>query len=705
MKYKITFALCLLALVANTKTFAFDGRVFPPNEKPNDNRLEKPVTLRDYHPFRPVPDIKNWKERASQISARTKVAAGLLPEPDKTPLRTVRSEKRIKDGFAIENIYFESFPGHFVTGTLFSPAGESLKLAARNGKRPVVLCPHGHWKNGRFYDAGEGNAKGQIAQGGERFVNAARNPIVARCVQLARMGCLAFSYDMLGNADSLQFVEHRRGPRPKMTSEKPGEWGFVSPAAILRLQTNFGLQTWNSIRALDMMLEHPEADGDRVLVTGASGGGTQTLILAAVDSRVDASFPCVMPSTAMQGGCTCENACYLRIGQGNIDLAAASAPNPLGMTAADDWTIELETKGHPDLLDLYRRLKAPNAYQSHFDIHFKHNYNHVSRTHMYQFVNRHFKIGLPAPVLESDFAFLNSEDLSVWPKDGSRPDNYLTGAKHEKELNRIWAEDGAAKVSAALKSGNLDGLRSGWDVILRRDLSDVGDVEFELADKAQLTGMVALAGVIRHPAEKEELPALFYYPEKWNGSVTILASAAGKGGLYAGDPSTPTDKVKELLAEGQCVAGVDLFGQGEFLDPGETRFGNQAVTYSGKKELAPDSWQRSPVYYYGYNDSIFVRRVHDLLTTVKMIQTHPKWEVKSIRLECVGNRGIGAAVLAAAGRSGGAVKSVAAPLGDFAFEKLDDWWGEHFVPGAVRFGDVTALIRLAEEAGAAVRKE
>ena len=54
-----------------------------------------------------------------------------------------------------------------------------------------------------------------------------------------------------------------------------------------------------------------------------------------------------MVSTAMQGGCVCENCSYLRVGTGNIELAGLFAPKPLGMTGANDWTIDIETRACP----------------------------------------------------------------------------------------------------------------------------------------------------------------------------------------------------------------------------------------------------------------------------------------------------------------------------------------------------------------------
>ena len=130
-------------------------------------------------------------------------------------------------------------------------------------------------------------------------------------------------------------------------------------------------------------------------MTGASGGGTQTFILAAIDPRPAAAFPAVMVSTAMQGGCTCENASYLRIGTGNVEIAALIAPRPLGMTAADDWTKEIATKGLPELKAHYRMLGVEDRVMAKPLLQFPHNYNYASRAVMYQFFNKHLKLGLP----------------------------------------------------------------------------------------------------------------------------------------------------------------------------------------------------------------------------------------------------------------------------------------------------------------------
>src|SRR5207237_10614445 len=154
-------------------------------------------------------------------------------------------------------------------------------------------------------------ARALVKQGAEKTIEGGRFHIQARCAQLARMGCVVFHYDMVGVADSKQ-IEHRKG--------------FTDADAELRLQSFMGLQTFNSIRALDFLLGLPEVDAKRIGVTGASGGGTQTFILCAIDDRPAVAFPAVMVSTGMHGGCICENCSGLRRDTGNIELAGLFAP-------------------------------------------------------------------------------------------------------------------------------------------------------------------------------------------------------------------------------------------------------------------------------------------------------------------------------------------------------------------------------------------
>ena len=125
-------------------------------------------------------------------------------------------------------------------------------------------------------------------------------------------------------------------------------------------------------------------------------------MLAAVDERVAAAFPAVMVSTSMQGGCICENCAYLRVGTTNIELSALIAPRPLGMTGANDWTKEIETKGLPELKAIYKMYGAEDNVMAKY-LSFRHNYNQVSREVMYNFFNQHLKLGHEGTIRELPF--------------------------------------------------------------------------------------------------------------------------------------------------------------------------------------------------------------------------------------------------------------------------------------------------------------
>jgi dienelactone hydrolase len=324
MKHLTFVLLTLVAIVASSPA---QVRVLPEGKRPDDARLGELHHLDGYFPFRNVDTPAEWEKRRAKVKRQTLVAMGLWPLPERTPLNAVIHGRITRDDYIVERVYFESFPGFYVTGSLYRPRDN------RGKKLAGVISPHGHWNNGRFHDAGEGAAKTEIESGAEEAMEAARAPLQARAVHLARLGCAVFLYDMVGYADCTQISRELahgfRTQRPEMNTEE--NWGLFSPRAVSHLQGIMGLQAWNAIRALDFISTLPEVDTARLGVTGASGGGTQTIVTGIVDDRPAALVPAVMTSTAMQGGCTCENASLLRVNTGNVEFAALAAPRPQGM--------------------------------------------------------------------------------------------------------------------------------------------------------------------------------------------------------------------------------------------------------------------------------------------------------------------------------------------------------------------------------------
>ena len=310
--------------------------------------LLAPVASSRQAPFRtlndtfdpPVPtDATAWKRRAAYLREHILVSAGLLPMPERRPLSPrVFGEVKHTD-YVVAKVYFESLPGFFVTGNLYRPPGD--------GPFPAILTPHGHWAYGRFE-------------------NTTLNSGQARSINLARQGYVVFTHDMVGYGDSLQLPHTFGGKRENL-------WGLSLA----------GLQLWNAIRALDFLESLPYVRREAIGVTGESGGGTQTFLLAAVDDRVAVAAPVNMISLHMQGGCLCENPPGLRLDTTNVEIAGTIAPRPLLMVAATgDWTKNTLEREYPAVRAIYSLLDAPDRVHAvRFEA--EHNYNRQSREAMY----------------------------------------------------------------------------------------------------------------------------------------------------------------------------------------------------------------------------------------------------------------------------------------------------------------------------------
>src|SRR5204863_8899448 len=288
--------------------------------------------------------LGEWESRAAYLREHILASAGLLPAPEKTPLcPQIVGERRHPD-YSVAKVSFESLPGFYVTGNLYRPIGA--------GPFPAVLTPHGHWPYGRLE-------------------HTAIMSVPARAISLARLGFVVFSYDMIGYNDSRQLTHEFGGRRESL-------WGLSLG----------GLQLWNAIRALDFLETLPYVRRDGFGVTGESGGGTQTFLLAAVDARVAVAAPVNMISLHMQGGCLCENMPGLRLDTNNVEIAATIAPRPLLMVSATgDWTAETLEVEYPAMQRLYALLGAgANVKAVRFVA--EHNYNKDSREAMYAWMAR-----------------------------------------------------------------------------------------------------------------------------------------------------------------------------------------------------------------------------------------------------------------------------------------------------------------------------
>ena len=685
--FRRPFALCqvlLCVVLGSTGLLRADApRVLPQGQLPHDQRLGPLKDLNGYFPFQPCPTLDAWKVRAERLRRQLLVATGLWPMPAKTPDRAVIHGKVDRDGYTVEKVFLESYPGHFVTGSLYRPKGGHRPEAGR-GKLPGVLCPHGHWANGRFYEADAKDHRWALVRGEERFDTSGRYPLQARCVTLARMGCVVFHYDMVGYADSVQ-LKHGPGFRPEMCT--PENWGYFSPQAESRLQSMMGLQTYNSIRALDWLSSLPDVDPARIGVTGASGGGTQTFILSAIDERPAVPFPAVMVGTAMQGGCTCENCCLLRVGTGNVEISALIAPRPLGMTAADDWTKEIATKGLPELRQHYRLFGKEDLVMAKPLVQFPHNYNYVSRAVMYLWMNKHLKLGLAEPIVEEDFKPLSKAEMSVWDDEHAKPRG---GDDYERSLVKWITEDSQRQMEALVPrdAASLAEYRrvvgGAVDAMIGRGLPPAGAIQAASREEHDAGDWRMTKLLLNHAAEGEQVPAILLEPKPARKAVVVWIDRQGKQGLFENPGSaTPNAQVRDLLAAGIAILGVDLFGQGELTPDGKPL---------AKARLNKEhGWDRSLAYTLGYNHALFSQRVHDILSAVAYLKgTRPEGQ----KIALVGLGGAGPWVAAARAQAGPAVDVAVVDTAGFRFAKIAALDDPDLLPGGAKYLDLPGILAL-----------
>ncbi len=538
------------------------------------------------HPTVFTPAFKTreeWTTRADALRRQVRVALGMWPWPERTPLNATVRGRIVRDGYTIEHVAFESVPGHWVTGNLYRPAG-------RTGRLPAVLAPHGHWPGGRHEERSLDDAQKELASGGETRIESARYALQARPAMLARMGVIAFAWDMVGYADSTA-IEHRAG--------------FTDADAELRLQSFLGLSMWNAMRAVDFLLTLPDVDPARIGINGASGGGTQSLLLSAIDDRIAVSVPAVMVSGNMQGGCICENAGLLRIGTNNIELSALTAPRPLAAVAANDWTSDFMTKGLPELKAIYALMGVPDAVAGR-KFEFPHNDNQLSREFAYAFFNKAFALGLPEPVREQPFEPVPPAQLHVFDAAHPRP----AGERDAAGVRQVMREASEQQLRAlAATPEALAGIvRGGFETAIADRLPakvDAAKGSFRSRPAAGFT--VHQSVLVRDGGGLARVPAIGLVPAGWKaGPVVVWLHERGKAAAFEADGRTPSPEVKALLAGGAAVLAPDVFLTGE------------SGTLAGRAKIKNEETYFG--FQTGYNRSVFAERVADVLTAIRFAQ-------------------------------------------------------------------------------------
>ncbi len=327
-------------------------------------------------------DLASWEKRAEIIREGIIEGMGLKNMPAiEGEFNPIIRNTRKMDGYIVENIALESFPGFYITGNLYRPLVEKEKY-------PAVLCPHGHMPDKRL-----------------------REDMQRRCAVLASMGAIVLTYDMVGFGESQQ-VSHRM------------------PIALL-------LQTWNSTRVLDYLLSRPEIDQDRIGITGGSGGGTQSFMLTAIDERIKVSAPVVQVSAHFFGGCICESGMSVHKSEhhqtNNVEIAALCAPRPLLLISnGQDWTRNTPRIEYPYIQKVYALYDAEHKVENVHLAGEKHDYGYSKRVIVYNFMAHHLGLNIGSIPYNNGYredfvTLLSQEQLKVFSQENLIPPDALKG--------------------------------------------------------------------------------------------------------------------------------------------------------------------------------------------------------------------------------------------------------------------------------------
>jgi dienelactone hydrolase len=576
-------------------------------EVASDSRADNIGHLDQPNSFHKIANLKEWNAYSRELRRSIRIRMGLWPPPPRCdPKAEIFGRMEFSD-FTVDKVYFRSLPGFYVTGNLYCP----LELK-RN--QPGILCPHGHWGKGRL-----------------------QSEVTTRCINLARQGNIVFSYDMIGYNDSKQ-LSHR-GYDGKLQEL----WGL----------TMAQLQLWNSIRAVDFLITLPGVDTHKVGCTGASGGGTQTFMLCAVEERIKVAAPVNMISGHFQGGCICENPPSLRLDTYNVEIAALFAPKPLFMVSCTgDWTKNTPRVEFPlvqGIYDLYGKKERVANY--HQDA--GHNYNTKSREAVYPWFDKWLmgnKSG--TEIRDATITGLDPKSLRVFPK--GMPKGTL---QNDELLNSLIAHR-KKQIEDAL-SGSRRKIRKyrrqyGADFPCMLAVKAPSAIDASSWGEAHFEGGTSL--FIGREGKGDRVPVRVYGKLINTDKAVLVVTPDGHIGF-----EKIKDRYAPLLAAGYCICVPDLFNTGDAI----------AVRERGKKK-----------YFTTYNRTDTSNRIQDILTCMAWLKKQES--VNTIHLSGHGDAGLWCLLAVGLADFKGSVIADAACFDNHS----DDAYIERlFIPGLRRIGD------------------
>jgi dienelactone hydrolase len=356
---------------------------------------------------RPPTSAEEWKTKQARLRTDLSKAWGDFPF-EKVPLEAKKLGEIQKDGYRIERLLLPTMPDVWMPALAYVPDSP--------GKHPAILHVHGHW------------------------AGAKQDPHVqARCIGSVKHGFFVLAVDAFGAGE--------RG-LGKALGEYHGEMvaATLYPVGI----PLSGIQVYENMRAVDYLQSRRDVDGAKIGVTGASGGGNQSMYAGAWDERLSASVPvCSVGNYQAYLGQAC---CMCEVVPGALTfteewgILGLTAPRGLMVVNATRDAIQFsvgEAKKSLVMTEkVYESFGQPGQLK-HAVFESPHDYNSEMRQAMYGWMKKNLAgQGDGSPLSDPPMTLEEAEAIRCFPGN-TRPDDWLT-------LPQFAAREGA-KVLATVR--------------------------------------------------------------------------------------------------------------------------------------------------------------------------------------------------------------------------------------------------------------
>jgi len=478
------------------------------------------------------------RKRQKEMRQKLLEMIGGLPE-EKTDLHPQITGHIEMNGYSIEKLIFQSLPGVYVTALVYSPDDHSQR-------HPAVLVPAGHAPDGKIHYQG-------LSQ------------------RLVSRGYVVIAWDPLGQGERSQFWDAKAGKsRYNLICAEHailGNMAYLAGANLARWEI------WDGIRAVDYLLTRPDVDGERISITGTSGGGTQTALIAALDPRIKVAVPsCYITSLPMRMANRIyadpdsdpEQDLYGMVSRGedHPGLLLLMYPRPVMVASAilDFFPIEGARKSFREVQFLYDKFGHGDRIAMAEGYH-KHEYSAENQEAAFAFLDRFnqmpIRTGLVEPVGLPDHDLLCTKSGQVMLEEKD--------ARSLLDVIREYYERHRSNPHRTLVQEYRDGgdhSIAGWEVA-EFSGAPVRDQQILWESRGTTrTGGVRLDKYLLHYRKVLEMPLIFIHADSdERRNVLLWFGESGKAG-----PAN-WEELQRLVRAGFDIVTFDVRGLGETRMP------------------------------------------------------------------------------------------------------------------------------------------